>query len=339
MPPPRADRLQRGGLGLEHQLVDLARLDVDIACGECPGAIRAVAVDDRPHVEHHQLAGTDLALARLRVRERAVLARGDDRRERRALGAQLAHPLLCRERDIALFAPHEPLPGHPLVHLVGEPLRLGDRGELVELLRAAQLLDESRGRNELDALRGDLLELAQVAHAGVRVVVPHPPREALGERGQELTLRGGALELGADLTVRALRVAEVREEDSGLVAASHPLPHQAQPAGPGEPGQISQVGHSSAIGVARAHQVADEELVELALAGQSREAPGAAHVFSLPLRISSARRYPSGPSPETTSITSPSSTDDLRHSSRESTFERWTSTAGTAAISTASRIA
>jgi len=52
-----------------------------------------------------------------------------------------------------------------------------------------------------------------------------------------------------------------------------------------------------------------------------------------------ASRYPSGPLPETFSITSPSKTETRRQSSRDSTSERWTSTAGSRVTSSASAIA
>ena len=70
-----ADRLQRLALGVADELVDLARLALDLADGERPRAIRAVAVDLRAHVEDDEVPGADLALGRQRVGKRAVLPR------------------------------------------------------------------------------------------------------------------------------------------------------------------------------------------------------------------------------------------------------------------------
>src|SRR5262249_46237292 len=56
-------------------------------------------------------------------------------------------------------------------------------------------------------------------------------------------------------------------------------------------------------------------------------------------RNSRASRYPSGPFPITRFAAKSAIRDTRRHSSRSSTFERCTSTTGTAKSSTASRIA
>ena len=52
----RAERLERGRLGLADQLVDLARLGAGVAGGEGAGAVRAVAVELGAHVEDDELA-------------------------------------------------------------------------------------------------------------------------------------------------------------------------------------------------------------------------------------------------------------------------------------------
>src|SRR5215211_5182919 len=49
---PGSYRREAGPLRLEHELVDLARAGVHVAGGERPGAVGAVALDDRPHVDH-----------------------------------------------------------------------------------------------------------------------------------------------------------------------------------------------------------------------------------------------------------------------------------------------
>src|SRR5207253_1048472 len=72
-----------------HHLVYRPCLLAGLAGGEGAGAVGAVAVQLRSHVEDDELAATDRPLARLGVREGAVGTGGDDRREGR-LGAELA---------------------------------------------------------------------------------------------------------------------------------------------------------------------------------------------------------------------------------------------------------
>src|SRR3954469_6851484 len=70
--------LERGFLRLVHGLVDGAGGLAGIAGGKGAGAIGAVAVQLRAHVEDDQLGAADLALARLGVRKGPVGAGGDD---------------------------------------------------------------------------------------------------------------------------------------------------------------------------------------------------------------------------------------------------------------------
>ena len=100
--------------------------------------------------------------------------------------------------------------------------------------------------------------------------------------------------------------------------------------------------------VAHVEQVGHEQAVELALGEQLHQpVPARLHgVHGLHVHpcipsfsISSASRYPSTPLPCTEPRQRSRITDTRRHSSRSSTADRWTSTAGTAATSSASRIA
>src|SRR5262249_21711138 len=135
---PRTHRRERRELRGLNEVVHLAHLVVDLARRERARAVRAVAVDDRAHVEDDELAGANLAPRRLVVRERGVRPRGNDRRERRALGAELAHPLLGRELDLAFGAADDPALDDPPVDLVAELRGGGDRGELCLALAAAK---------------------------------------------------------------------------------------------------------------------------------------------------------------------------------------------------------
>src|SRR5205809_564679 len=67
--------------GREDGRVDLLRLAVERAGRERPRVVGGVALDRAPGVDHDELAGTDLAVARPRVRARAGRARSDDRLE------------------------------------------------------------------------------------------------------------------------------------------------------------------------------------------------------------------------------------------------------------------
>ncbi len=203
------------------------------------------------------------------MRERAIGAGGDDRAKRGVLGAQLAHALLHREPDLALRAAGQPGLGDPGVDLVGEARGGGDRLDLRLVLGAPQLLDDSGGGDELDAVGHRLLELVQVGDAGVGVVEPHAAAHAIRDRGHELALGANAVEDARDLPLGALDVAEVGGEDA-LVGAD-----EADAARPAEAREPADVGAPGALGVAGAHEVADDELVEAALGDLGREPLGA----------------------------------------------------------------
>ena len=75
------DRVEDADLGGAHDLVDLARLVVQLARGDGAGAVRAVATDDRPHVDEQELVLLHLSVGGVVVWQGAVLARRDDGRE------------------------------------------------------------------------------------------------------------------------------------------------------------------------------------------------------------------------------------------------------------------
>ena len=141
-----AHRGQRGLLSAEHQLVDLAVARVELAGRVGARAVRGVAVELGAPVDRDQRAGRDRDVARDGVRQRAVLAGGDDRRERRGLGAGLAHRDLEVERDVALGAADQAAAQDLGQRGVGELRRGADLVELAGVLDRAQLLDERRRR-------------------------------------------------------------------------------------------------------------------------------------------------------------------------------------------------
>src|SRR5438046_4414126 len=114
----RRDRLHALLLGRAHELVDLTRLRRSaLAGGVRARAVRAVALHACAPVDREQNVWRDLLLPRFGVRERAARAGCDDR-GKGGLGAEVAHAVLQRERDLALAPPDDaPFqePGHRLV--------------------------------------------------------------------------------------------------------------------------------------------------------------------------------------------------------------------------------
>ena len=270
------------------------------------------------------------------MRNRGVGARRDDRRKRRPLGAELAHADLGRQCHLALGAPGEAALAEPFVDLVRDLRRGRDRLDLLRVLVPAKLGDQAWRGDELHALAGLLTELAQAGDAGLRVVEPDAPAQPLREPGEHPPGQDHPLEAIRHLGLGALGVAEVGDEE--LPAGAD----EREGAGAAETGEPASVGDRIGTGVAGADKIAHDQLIEAGLChrgGQSLARAPQPRSPSSRFRISRALRYPSTPSPATRPTTRPSKTEIRRHSSRLSTSEMWTSTAGTPAISRASRIA
>ena len=134
------------------------------------GAVRAVAVQLGAPVDHHQLVGSDLDVARLGVRQRAVRTGGDDRVKGGPLGPEVAHRPLQGGGDAHLGAPHQP-PLHDLAQRgVRELGRLGDPPDLLGVLDRAQRLDEVAPGDQLDSVAQLLAQPAVRAHGQVGVL-------------------------------------------------------------------------------------------------------------------------------------------------------------------------
>src|SRR6187551_2391639 len=103
---PSGDRVKGVGLCRPHRLIDLSAALAGLTDGEGAGAIRAIAVEHRAHVEDDQLAVADLMLARLGVGQRPIRAGGDDRRKG-GVPPQLADAGLRGASDVALGAAAE----------------------------------------------------------------------------------------------------------------------------------------------------------------------------------------------------------------------------------------
>jgi len=208
------------------------------------------------------------------VRQRAVRAARDDRRERRILGAALAHLALEIERHLPLGAAREAARAEVLVDVVGQVGRLADGAQLALLLHRAQVLHETAGGHQLDALRRQLLEPLVLTHAHVLVLEPHPPGQALGRIGQQVLLAAQPLEV-RHLLLGALHVAEVGKEEA-VVRRDYADRVRA--------GEAAQVAH--------VHEVREEQRVQLALGEPLHQLVRAcgAHSANTPFSISSASR-------------------------------------------------
>ena len=207
---------------LQHEVVDLAVARVDLARGEGARAVAGVAVELGAPVDHAQRARRDLDVARHGVRQRAVRAGGDDRRERGRLGAHAAHRELEVERDVALRAARQAALEDLVERLVGEPGGGADAVELAGVLDHAQLLDEPGGGDELDALSREPGELGVVLDAQVGVVEAEPQIALVGQLADDaLEQVGGDLARPrvVDLLGGLRQVAEVGDEAARAVGA------------------------------------------------------------------------------------------------------------------------
>jgi len=282
----RMDRRQRHFLRRAHELIDLVRLVVDLPHGHCARAVRAVAVDDRAHVDQQELAGAHGPVGGAVMWQGAVRTGGNDGRKRRVVGAQLAHPLMGVQHDLPLRPSHHPPVEDPAIDLVRKPGGLGDGPQLVSVLAAAKALDQAAGRHQFHLLGDALLELAQALDAGLGFVVADPPPQPRQRRVEQLAFGRRTLELRIHLALRSLDVAKVGEEDAILGA------HDRQAAGPAEPCQPAQVRDRVGSGVPRADQIAHQELVDPVLRQEARQALGPGHGVhsSARFRIPSASR-------------------------------------------------
>src|SRR5205807_4533168 len=116
---------------------------------ESARAVGAVAVERAACIDDDHLALADPPAAGLGVRAGAVLAGGDDRLERGAVGAELVEELLHPPGELTLSAADERLGGQSLVGLARDRRCRPDRVQLVLVLFRPQSLDEAVPRDEL----------------------------------------------------------------------------------------------------------------------------------------------------------------------------------------------
>ena len=207
-----ADRLERGELRGEHDLVRLLRLVVERTGRERARVVGCVAVDGAAGVDHDELAGLDRPVGRARVRSRSGRPGADDRLEREPVAAFLVEEPRQVPRHLALGAADERHLGEALEDAVGDRARVAEDLELALLLHRAQRLDEARVRHELEPAA---LERLEVGVDDVRRLERDPARQLLGERTDHAALR--LHELDALDGTRRLDVPEVGEELDALL--------------------------------------------------------------------------------------------------------------------------
>ena len=188
--------------------------------------------------------------------------------------AELADPRRGGAGDLALACARSGPRRARLVGLVGEPRRLGDRRLLRRRPCGGAAARPGRRRRPARPTtrppRAPASSLPQVGDAGRGVVEADPAAEPRGELGQQPRGGGHPLEAVADLALGSLGVAEVGDEDR--VSRRR---RSARPLVPVKPVSQRTLAIASAPGVAGADEVADDQLVEVALGDQLGEPRGA----------------------------------------------------------------
>ena len=214
-----------------------------------------------------------------------VLARGDDRRERGAGGAELAHPLLGGQLDLAL-GPAAPSPARRSTRRPRRPARRRPRYGSAP---RRSFCGEARpaGPRPRRARRPRRRPRRACAGRG-RWCWPRRSRRGRAAAWRARPAPGprpDPVEGRIDLALGALGVAEVGEEQS-LLGRDH-----AERAGAGEAGQPEDVGLCLAPRVAGVTRSRDDQLVEaLGSATSPASRSAAAHPASSPFSSSSASR-------------------------------------------------
>src|SRR5439155_8845776 len=179
-------RVQRRELRLEAYAVGVLQLRRERPGRERARAVRVVAVEHAAGVDDHRLPRLDPPVAGMRVRGRAGRAGRDDRREGRAVPAELVEELLHPPRELALGPPDERLARNALEGPARDRRGPSDRVELGLVLHGTEPLDEAAPRDEVDAGRAEELV------ARIREVLPleaDAAGEEAGEPGVERALR------------------------------------------------------------------------------------------------------------------------------------------------------
>ena len=201
-----------GELRLEADVVDPAQPPRQLAGRERAGAVGAVAVEPGAPVDGDERSRLDEVVARLRVRLRAVRARGDRRVERELVDPVGMQQLPEPPRELALAAADPGLRGERLEGPVGGERGAADAADLGLVLHRPEGVDDAGRRHRLDPARAEHLDL------GVRNDVRLEGDAAAEPLGQVAEERPpGELDLDALDRLGLLEVAEVGEEADGPV--------------------------------------------------------------------------------------------------------------------------
>jgi hypothetical protein len=272
---PGPDGGERLLLRAEHEVEDRTVARLELPRRERPRAVRRVAVEDGAPVDREQHALPDRDVARRRVRQRAVLRGGDDRRERRTRRPAAAHRELDRDREVALRAPDDALGEHLGQRRVGQLRGGADLLDLARVLDEPQLLGDAARGDELDAVAGQLGEPRVLLDR--QVVVLEAQARAVGQPADRLLEQ-----VGGDLVLQAVahlldglrEVTEVGDEAPDAGARDHGAVRAGEAR---QPADVDEVG--------------DEQGVDLAVAQRRHQPPQpvvGAHAESAPFSVRSA---------------------------------------------------
>ncbi len=234
------------------------------------GHVGVVAVDQRAEVHLHQVPAAHRRVRRTVVRHRGVRTCGDDRRERRPLGAARPHARLQVVGDVSLAAPGTQAAGCDEVgeRGVGDGACSAQRGRLGLVLDQTQAPHQARRAVQQHGVaRGVHQRLVLVDGDDVRLEAqPGHPQAVRRARQHEGTAPvDHPLQVG-DLPGALGVVAPVRAEAAGRVAVDM---QQQRRVGTGEPGQVPDV-----------HQIRDQQRFDVGGAqqpAQCRAAGGVGH--------------------------------------------------------------
>ena len=314
-------------LGPEHQLVGLARLGARLADGYRARAIGAVAIGLRAPVERHQLplpifTSRGVACGNAPCAPAATIESklGDSAPRRR---------MSCSSARASSRSVRPSMPPASSASRASSAIFVGggDQLDLVLVLDHPHALDEAL--HGTSSTRSGNSSRARSSAATVVLSDSNPTRNVPSGRWSTASATRSvrsrhALEFGSDLLLGLLGVAEVGQEDARART------DQREAVAARVAGQVADV-----------DQVRDQHQVDVRpVEGAKRDdrhgllmRPAPFSVVRVPLDIRP------GPCRRSVARHSGRITDSRRHGSRESTSERWTSTAGRPVSSSASWIA
>ena len=138
-----------GPLRFEHRVPHPPSLRTRFADTHRPSHVRAVPVDDAAEVDHHQLPGLDMTIARAGVRLGTIWTGGHDRVEAHRAGTTFTHRELEPQREVPFGRPVRERRQQLTERIVGNAAGGSDPLHLAGLLHHAQPVDERSRRHQL----------------------------------------------------------------------------------------------------------------------------------------------------------------------------------------------